>query len=72
MTIDAATIKYLAKYYGGELPADGISFTMSLLCKGKFSAEYKAKCIMKILYLDNLLKRENITSEGWNVISCDQ
>jgi hypothetical protein len=68
MLIDTATIKTLAKYYGGELPADGIRFTMSLLRKGKFSAEYKAHCIMKILYLDNLLKRESITSEGWNAI----
>jgi hypothetical protein len=68
MLIDKATIKYLAKYYCGELPADGISFTMSLLRKGKFTAEYNARCIMKILYLDNLLNRENITSEGWSAI----
>jgi len=68
MFIDTAIIKYLAEYYGGELPAEGIRFTMSLLRKGKFSAEHKAKYIIKILYLDNLLKREKITSEGWNVI----
>lgn len=68
MFIDTAIINYLAEYYGGELPAEGIRFTMSLLRKGKFSAEHKAKYIIKILYLDNLLKREKITSEGWNVI----
>lgn len=68
MLIDKATIKYLANYYCGELPADGIRFTMSLLRKGKYNAEYKARCILKILYLDNLLNRENITSDGWNAI----
>lgn len=68
MFIDTATIKYLAKYYGGELPAEGIRFTMSLLRKGKYSSEQKARYIMKILYLDDLLKHENITGDGWNAI----
>ena len=68
MFIDTATIKYLASYYIGELPADGLRFTLSLFRYGKFSAKYKARCIMKILYLDNMLEQENITSDGWNAI----
>ena len=70
MLTDAATIKYLDNYYSGELPADGIKFTMSLLSKGVFSARYKAQCVMKILYLEDSLKHEYITSKGWNVIHC--
>ena len=70
MLTDAATIKFLAKYYAAELPADGIKFTISLLSRGKFSSEYKAGCILNILYLDDLLKREHITAEGWNTIHC--
>lgn len=70
MLTDTTIINYLEKYYAGNLPDDGINFTMSLLSKGKFAAEYKAKCIMQILYLDDSLKREQITIEGWNAIHC--
>ncbi len=70
MLTDTAIINYLEKYYTGNLPDDGISFTMSLLSKGKFTPEYKAKCIMQILYLDDSLKHEQITTEGWNAIHC--
>ena len=70
MLTDTAIINYLEKYYAENLPDDGINFTMSLLSKGKFSPEYKAKCIMQILYLDDSLKSEQITTEGWNAIHC--
>lgn len=70
MLTDTATTKYLENYYGGELPINGIKFTMSLLSRGKFSSEYKARCIMKILYLDDSLENEYITAEGWKAIHC--
>lgn len=68
MLTDTATIKYLDKFYGGELPANGLKFTMSLLGRGNFSPEYKATCIIKILYLDDSLNNEYITTEGWKAI----
>lgn len=68
MFIDTKTIQYLARYYAGELPADGVRFTLSLFHHGKFSTAYKARCILKILYLDNLLNPEDITGAGWNAI----
>ena len=68
MFIDTATFKHLAKFYMGELPADGIRFAISLFGNGKFSTSYKAQLIMKILYLDNLLEDEYITGKGWNAI----
>jgi len=70
MLTDTAIINYLEKYYAGNLPDEGINFTMSLLSKGKFSSKYKAKCIMQILYLDDSLKPEQITTEGWKAIHC--
>jgi hypothetical protein len=70
MLTDTTMINYLEKYYAGNLPDDGINFTMSLLSKGRFSPEYKAKCIMQILYLDDSLKPEQITTEGWKAIHC--
>lgn len=70
MLTDTTIINYLDKYYLGNLADDGINFTMSLLSKGIFSPEYKAKCIMQILYLDDSLKPEQITTEGWKAILC--
>jgi hypothetical protein len=70
MLTDTTIINYLDEYYTGNLPDDGINFTMSLLSKGEFSAEYKAKCIMQILYLDDSIKPEQITIEGWMAIHC--
>lgn len=68
MLTDIATIKYLNKCYGGELPDSGVKFLMSLFSRGEFSTEYKARCIMKILYLDDSLDNEYITTEGWEAI----
>lgn len=65
---DTSIIKCLDKYYRGKLPPDGVRFTMSLLSRGKFSPDYKARCIIKILYLEDTLLQENITSDGWNAI----
>ena len=65
---DTKTIKQLNKYYIGSLPADGIRFTRSLFSKGKFAPDYKARCIMKILYLEDTLDCKYITSDGWNAI----
>jgi len=68
MLTDTATTKYLNKYYRDELPTNGLRFTLSLLSRGCFSSEYKALCIIKILYLDDSLKNEYITTEGWKAI----
>lgn len=65
---DTSIKKYLNKYYSGKLPPDNIRFTMSLFSRGKFSADYKARLIIKILYLEDTLTQEHITSDGWNAI----
>jgi hypothetical protein len=41
---------------------------MSLFSRGKFSSDHKARCIMKILYLDDSLNNEYITTKGWEAI----
>ena len=68
MLTDTSINKYLEKYYREDLPVDDINLSKSLLGRGEFTADHKARIIIQILYLDGSLKREFITAEGRDAI----